>query len=445
MSELADLARTAYVWGSALVAAARLRQNVTRPDDPLVDRPASSGAAPMNNIGHQRALSDPELTVGVAPNVDTLYSLAWLDLDDAAFVFETPDFGGRYYTFQIGHSDTECDFCPGLRTHGSQLPPLFIHGPAYDGRGPDGMLAVAGRNRYLMIAGRVLVEPENPSDVHLVRTLQEQIRLRTLTRWQAGEDGPNPIPAQRVLPTAADVADPELLFLHQLGVVLGERVAGAAEQDLLRSLVALGLSTRGGFDPSAISASDRADVIAGLRAGELLVDDKIGHLGTAANGWTVNLQGPRFGGDHLLRAAVAKNQIFVVPAEEAVYPVTRVDGHGDRLVGTNRYRWLLESSPPADAFWSLTVYGTPGPLVANALDRYAIGDRTPGLCRGDDRSLSISLQHDQPSDGTANWLPTPAGEFHLMLRLYWPRKSVLDGRWFPPSVERIDTTRPASA
>ena len=46
MTELRSLATTAYVWGSALVASTRLRQNVTRPDDPFAVRPASSAAAP---------------------------------------------------------------------------------------------------------------------------------------------------------------------------------------------------------------------------------------------------------------------------------------------------------------------------------------------------------------------------------------------------------------
>ena len=134
---------------------------------------------------------------------------------------------------------------------------------------------------------------------------------------------------------------------------------------------------------------------------------------------------------------MAKNQIYVVPADEAVYPVTRVDGNGDRLDGRNRYRLVLDSPPPADAFWSLTVYGTPGPLIANPLDRYAIGDRTPGLARGDDGAVTISLQHDEPAEGTSNWLPVPAGPFHLMMRLYWPQPPVLEGRWMPPPVERV--------
>jgi hypothetical protein len=123
-SDLAEAATRTYVWGSALVGAARLRQNITQPADPFGALPVSSAAAPLNRLGNQRQLSDPNTTVGVAPNVDTLYSLAWLDTDEGPFVFETPDFGDRYYTFQIGYADTECDTCPGRRTHGSQLPRL---------------------------------------------------------------------------------------------------------------------------------------------------------------------------------------------------------------------------------------------------------------------------------------------------------------------------------
>ena len=439
MNAIRELAADAYVWGSALVGAARLRHNVTRPDDPFARRPLSSAAAPINRLGHQSALSDPELGVGVAPNVDTLYSLAWIDTDQEPFVLETPDFGDRYYSFQIAFADTECAVCPGQRTHGSRLPPLFVHGAEYRGQVPDGMIAVPSRTRYAMIAGRVLVQPEDPDDVERVRSLQAQMRLRSLARWDADDDDANPISAQAPLPTADEVTDHALLFLHQLGVVLGERVTADDERSLVESLTALGIEPDGGFDPDAIAPGDRDMVVAGLDDGRARVDPKIDHLGHRANGWSVNLAGSNFGGDHLLRAAVAQNQIYVVPAEEAVYPVARVDANGDRLDGSRSYQLHLPAPLPAGAFWSLTVYGTPGPLVANELDRYAIGDRSPGLAWGANGSLTIELQHRRPESGPNNWLPVPVGPFHLMMRLYWPDRTVLDGSWDPPPVEPIDT------
>ena len=111
------LALRAYVWGLPLILATRMRQLFTNPLDPFAPRLPTSAGAPLNNLGHQRRLADPTLA-GIAPNVDTLYSLAWLDLAEEPFVLETPDFGARYYTFQMGHGDTATELSFGTRSHG---------------------------------------------------------------------------------------------------------------------------------------------------------------------------------------------------------------------------------------------------------------------------------------------------------------------------------------
>jgi len=93
--------------------------------------------------------------------------------------------------------------------------------------------------------------------------------------------------------------------------------------------------------------------------------------------------------------------------------------------------------PPADAFWSITMYGADRYLVDNPIDRYAIGDRTAGLRRGRDGSLTIHVQRDRPrGPAAANWLPAPAGSFRLAMRIYEPRRAALTGRWAPPPVRR---------
>jgi hypothetical protein len=59
----------------------------------------------------------------------------------------------------------------------------------------------------------------------------------------------------------------------------------------------------------------------------------------------------------------------------------------------------LEKDPPVDVFWSLTMYDLPDfYLVANPIDRYSIGDGTPGLRRDNDGSITIVIQHEQPAD-----------------------------------------------
>jgi hypothetical protein len=433
------LALRASVWGYAPRLAARMRLSFTNPADPFAPRLPTSAGAPLNNIGHQRQLSDPTLP-GVAPNVDTLYTLAWVDLAAEPFVLETPDFGSRYYSFQFGYADTRADLSLGARTHGARLPPIFISGPRDGMAAPVGMLHVTSHTRYALLAGRILVQPDEPDDYEVVYALQSRIRLRTLSRYLAARDGVNPVPEQRLLDDGGDAVAAELLSLNELGNVLRDWVVEPRERPLVESFGTIGVSVEHGFRAAALDAATSPDVARGLADGEALVERKTHDLGRDVNGWTINYDGPRFGDDYLLRAGVAKDQIYVTVPEEALYPVAKVDAEGAALSGEHTYRLVFagDALPPVDGFWSVTMYRRDAhPLVPNALGRYAIGDRTPGLVKNADGSLVIRIQHDEPVDESrANWLPAPRGSFHLMLRLYVPRTSVLDGSWVPPPVER---------
>jgi hypothetical protein len=92
--------------------------------------------------------------------------------------------------------------------------------------------------------------------------------------------------------------------------------------------------------------------------------------------------------------------------------------------------------PPADAFWSITMYDEHGFQAANPINRFVIGDRDR-LAYNNDGSLDIYIQHTSPGAGKeANWLPAPAGSLGITMRLYAPRPEALDGRWNPPPVRR---------
>jgi hypothetical protein len=41
------------------------------------------------------------------------------------------------------------------------------------------------------------------------------------------------------------------------------------------------------------------------------------------------------------------------------------------------------------------------------------------------------------AENESNWLPAPSGDFNLLLRLYAPEASVVDGSWVPPAVKRL--------
>ena len=139
------------------------------------------------------------------------------------------------------------------------------------------------------------------------------------------------------------------------------------------------------------------------------------------------------------RAGAAMGGLWGNHAYEAVYIMTYHDDQGDQLTGQRTYTLRLDPPPPVGAFWSLTMYDVPHFfLVANDISRYSIGDRTPGISYADDGSLTITLSHARPADPTAaaNWLPTPAGDFRPVLRMYEPAPEVLNQTYTIPPIVR---------
>ena len=139
---------------------------------------------------------------------------------------------------------------------------------------------------------------------------------------------------------------------------------------------------------------------------------------------------------YLARALAARGGLWGNHGYEAAYPATYTDANGDQLDGRNRYTLRFAQDPPVDAFWSITMYDLPDfYLVANPINRYSIGDRTPGLRRDSDGSLTIVIQHQQPDD-TSNWLPAPAAPFRPLMRLYQPGAAILDGTYQIPPITK---------
>jgi len=147
-----------------------------------------------------------------------------------------------------------------------------------------------------------------------------------------------------------------------------------------------------------------------------------------------------YGNYYLKRAIVAMMGLGANQPEDAVYPIGVTDAAGQPFKGGANYVLHFDKAalPPADAFWSLTMYDQEGFQIANALNRFAIGDRD-ALKFNADGSLDIYIQHQNPgTDKEANWLPSPAsGTLGLTMRLYAPRMPALDGRWSPPAIQRV--------
>jgi hypothetical protein len=137
---------------------------------------------------------------------------------------------------------------------------------------------------------------------------------------------------------------------------------------------------------------------------------------------------------------VARNGLAANVPEESVYYRAAQDAAGTRLDGRNTYRIHFAASqlPPVGdlGFWSITMYDQTFFLVDNPIDRYAVGDRTPGLVRNQDGSLDVYVGSTPPAGHESNWLPAPATPFTLAMRVYLPTTAVLTQTWRPPTIHR---------
>jgi hypothetical protein len=97
-----------------------------------------------------------------------------------------------------------------------------------------------------------------------------------------------------------------------------------------------------------------------------------------------------------------------------------------------------ENMPPVDAFWSLSMYNAITLLfVPNSINHYSLGDQTTGLMYNSDGSLDIYIQQNAPVGKESNWLPTPNGDFYMILRMYQPGPTVLNGTYQIPKVQKV--------
>ncbi|MCY1669666.1 DUF1214 domain-containing protein [Novosphingobium sp. SL115] len=430
-----EAAYRGYVWGMPLVEAALIRKRFTQ------GQSAKDTDTPINAFKHRRMLSGPEMRAGVGPNNYTIYSSAWLDLADGPLIVTAPDFGNRYYAFSINLADSSSDQSLGQRTHGGQLPPLFVHGPGWRGPIPRGMVDVPVSTRYVGVAGRILVR--SPAEYPEVHALQDRLAVVRWADWRKGKRIAASATPQRELAQGSVGTPPDLAFFHQLGAILQDWIVRPQDKAAIAALEPLGISRKSGFQPNGLSAGQLSALARGYARAKEDVRLASLRLGVERNGWTTNDLGPRFGSDNMLRAAVAKDQIFVAVPEEAIYPIARVDAAGCKLDGSHRYRIRFAAGelPPVDAFWSITAYDDTGFMIANNANRYSVGDRTGGLVMDRDGSVTIELAATPPPPerASANWLPVAAdAPFYLMMRLYRPQPSVLDRTWVPPAIERID-------
>ena len=433
--EAAEIGVETYLYGYPLITmemTRRVMTNTVAPED---------RHAPMGQFYHSRTYPNASFRDVTAPNADTLYSTAWLDLSKEPYILSLPDMKGRYFLMPMLDAWTTVFADPGKRTTGTDAQKIAIVGPGWSGTLPEGLTEVQSPTRLVWILGRIYSSgtAEDYAEVH---ALQEQCTLVPLSAY-----GKSYTPPPGAVTPEIDVKTPVKeqvngikaeAFFKLLTKLMKENPPTPADAPMVARMAKIGIVLGEEFDPAKMdpTVAGALQTVPGKALEKIHAHAK--RAGTETNGWRYSLKTGVYGTDYLQRAFITLVGLGANLPQDAVYPQTDVDERGEALNGKNRYllRFPKDQLPPVNGFWSLTMYNSDFFFVPNPINRYSVSPRN-ALKTNADGSVDLIIQHDTPGkEKESNWLPAPSGPFNLMMRLYWPKEAVLEGSWKIPPVQK---------
>lgn len=424
-AHVAAMATPLVIAGYPLLESLRTCRVQTTPD-----QRTGYGRAPMGQFSYSDHIWTHLDRDVVTPANDLLYFCGWVNLKQAPAWLTAPAPTGRYFVVELLDAYTENFLNVGTR----KVPPnggrFMLTGPSTPPQTASDAVQVVCPTDVVWLLGRVLVSGD--ADFEAAKQFMQGFTLQstgglpeTVRHWQ-------------------DTGDEAVDFFANLLRASEEFPPPPGSGDLSALHVALGLPP-GDTDKLARS---NARVLDGLRAayrhGMQIIEAHTTSQTRKAWGYSTKLG--CWGGNLLMRATTAFKGLGALSAEETIYAMADFDSAGEALSGRQTYtlRFAPGELPPADAFWSVTLYGDDRYFAANPIGRYAIGDRTEGLLLDDDGGLTLNIQHTAPQGREPNWLPAPSGSFYLILRCYQPREALLTGRYAIPPVQRAPTMENAA-
>jgi hypothetical protein len=444
----------AYLYFYSLVTMDLTRKQLTNVE------PGKGFGGPMNTFANVPAYPTAADRAVVRPNFDTLYSSAWLDLTKEPMVVSVPDTDGRYYLLPMLDMWTDVFASPGWRTTGTQAQTFLVAPPGWrpdlrdrsidEFKLPKDTQHIAAPTPYVWIIGRT--KTDGPPDYNAVHKIQAGLKITPLSRW-----GKTPEPVAFQLDPAVDMKTPPKLqvdhmpasqFFAYAAELLKVHPPHLTDEPIIAQLKSIGIEPGKSFDISKADSAIQRGLDGAPADAQKLMAWKLSTLARVANGWSMNTDTMGvYGNYYLKRAVVTKLGLGANLPEDAIYPINLFDSSRQPLDGANKYtiRFDQGATPPADAFWSITLYDKDGFQVVNSLNRFAVSSWMPLKYNGDG-SLDLYFQNESPgAEMEANWLPAPKGPFNLTMRLYAPRSEALTGKWNPPPVMKEQGPSPLQA
>ena len=313
--------------------------NFTRAETHLYFRNSIKGGG-TGKFHHIREPMSIDNQTVIRANRDTLYSSGVFDLDAGPVTVTLPDTGGRFMSLMAIDED---EYAPGT----VYAPGKFTYTKEQVG------------TRYVLLAVRTFVNPNDPADVEKAHALQDKLMAEQERTGTFEFPNWDPVSQKQV------------------------------REELIKRAASLS-DTKGMFGPRGKVDPER-------------------HLIGAATGWGGNAP------------------------QDALY-LTIVPPNND---GKTVHRLTVSGDVPVDGFWSISVYGADGYFHKNDQNSYSINNVTARKSADG----SVTIQFGGCDGKTSNCIPITPG-WNYWVRLYRPRKEVMNGSWTFPEAQPVTQLQP---
>ncbi|MBR7214008.1 DUF1254 domain-containing protein [Pseudomonas sp. B2021] len=433
-SEARAIAKEAYLYGFPVVQMYKTLYTQA------VDKGGAHFKAPFNHIDNSAQVLTHKDNAVTTPNVDTPYSFVWMDLRKEPLVLTLPKVeDNRYYSVQLIDLYTQNFAYLGTRSTGNNGGHYMIAGPDWKGQQPvdiDRVIYSESNIAYALYRTQLF----DDKDLGKVKQIQNGYKVQALSSYVKQPAPPNVPKIQWPKPMATMTEGPQLF--RYLNFMLAFAAPQDSERDLLARFAKIGIAPGAPFKVNQLTAEQRKALEDGITDGraefaafkKAKVDT---HQVTSAD-----LYGSRdhLQNNYLYRYAGAELGMFGNSSDEAAHLSYVTDSEGKPANGARHsytVHFAKDQLPPADAFWSLTMYDAKTRLlVPNHKKRYLINSQMlPSLKLDADGGLTLALQHHEPPKAEqSNWLPAPPGPFYAVLRIYLPKPEVASGQWKLPAL-----------
>ena len=429
----------AYMWAWPMMNMHNRRNAFDKVPEPIMLGVVP--AAPVNHMAMLTGYIDPAQRIVATPNQDVVYGVSILSLDREPVVVQVPDFGKRFWVYQLADQRTN-SFGQLGAMYGSKPGFYLLVRPDWKGEKPKGFQAVLRSPTVVgAVVPRIFLD-DVTADHQAIQPLLTQINAYPLSKF-TGKVQTRDWSKLPVIPTKTEGATetkwvlPDTFFA-QLPKVLDEVPPMPGEEAIYAQVRALLQSAQ--TNPKIMDALKKAAQETEANLFAPLFNWRNQGL-PLAHGWTKMANCSIWGSDYMTRASAAKANIFCNAPSETTYFALDLDAKGERLNGDKNYTitFAKGQTPPVKGFWSLTMYNEHHFFEPNSINRYSVGTKNKDLKLAADGSLTIYISNTAPIDAAqrANWLPAPKGDFSLYIRSYWPEAAITQGLWTPPQVVTV--------